>query len=188
MLTTILKTPPSQKSGSASCFSCPRTSVKFFIVQKTVEYSVPALGKKGRNPTCVLGTNVFDRSARIPAQEGIMLSFDWSNILWELLIMNSCFSNSFLDVCSKYNSFWTRNDSLSGSFWEEWKKWIFWQNIVLRFGALVRSRESFGGFCICLSGCTWNKVIAVSWACILPDKLFWSALSKLSIAAKVKQL
>ena len=76
MLTTILKTPSSQKSESASCFSCRRSLVKFFIAQKTVEYSVPALAKEGRNPTCVLGTNMFDRSARIPAQEEIMLSFD----------------------------------------------------------------------------------------------------------------
>ena len=80
-------------------------------------------------------------------------------MLCELLIMNSYFSNSSLDVWSKYNSFWTWNVSLSRGFWEEWKEWIVWQSSLLRFGALVRSRESFGGFFICLSGCTWNKVI-----------------------------
>ena len=184
MSTTILKTPSSQKSGSASCFSCPTSWVKFFIALKAVKYSVTGLG---RNPTCILGANVFDRSARIPVQEGIMLSFDSGIILCELLIMNSYFSNSFLYVWSKYNSFWTWKDSLSRSFWEEWKEWIFWQSSLLRFGALIRSRESFGGFCICLPHCAWNKVTAVSWACILPDKLFLIALSKLSIAANVKQ-
>ena len=111
-----------------------------------------------------------------------MHCFDSGIILCKLLIMNSS-----VDVWSKYNSFWTQNESPSGSFWEEWKEWISWQSSLLRFGALVRSRETFGGFCICMSGCTWNKVIAVSCSCILPDILFLSALSKLSIAANVKQ-
>ena len=90
--------------------------MKFFIALKTVEYSVTGLGRKGKNPTCILGTNVFDRMTHIPAQDGIMVSSDSGIILWELLIMNSHFSNSSLDVWSKYNSFWTRNESLSGRF------------------------------------------------------------------------
>ena len=98
------------------------------------------------------------------------------------------FSNSSLDVWSKYNSFWTSNESLSGSFWEEWKDWISWKSSLLRFRALVRSRVSFESFYIWLSSCTWNKVIAVSWACILPDKLFLSEFVKLFIAANLKQL
>ena len=84
-------------------------------------------------------------------------------MLCELLIMNSYFSNSSLDVWSKYNSFWTWNVSLSRGFWEEWKEWIVWQSSLLRFGALVRSRESFRGFFICLSGCTWNKVFQINY-------------------------
>ena len=76
----ILKTP-SQKKGSTSCFNCPTSWIKFFIALKTVEYSVTGLGRKGRNPTCILRTNVFDRSAHIPAQDGIMVSSETGIIL-----------------------------------------------------------------------------------------------------------
>ena len=79
--------------------------MKFFIALRKVEYSVTGLGRKGRNLMCILGTNVFDRSAHITVQDGIMLSFASGIILCELLIMNSYFSNSPLDVWYKYNSF-----------------------------------------------------------------------------------
>ena len=69
------------KKGGTSCFNCPTRWVKFFIALKTAEYSVTGLGRKRRNPTCILRTNVFDRSAHIPAQDGIMVSSETGIIL-----------------------------------------------------------------------------------------------------------
>ena len=105
MSTTILKTPSLQKSGSACYFSCLTSLVKFFIPLKTVEYSVTELGRKRKNPTCILRTNIFDYlivCLSIPAQEGIMVSSNSG--------INLC-----LDVWSKRNSVSTSNKSVSGS-------------------------------------------------------------------------
>ena len=102
--------------------------------------------------------------------------------------MNLHFSNSALDVWSKYNSFWTWNKSLRRrmeAFWEEWKEWISWQGGLLRFAALVWSRELDVLYMV-----VWlylNKVMAALGACILADKLFLSGLLNLLIAANLKQ-
>ena len=67
--------------------------------------------------------------------------------------------NQWVEACEKNG----RNESPDKAVCSDLEHWF--------------QESLFWGFCIWLSGCPWNKVIDVLWACILPEKIFWSALS-----------